>query len=1085
MIDHGHVDIVDDGLRVPLLERGSSEKIAHVIDVELGVELDVRTRVEADERHGYCQYRAKGTTLMLHTTTESRSSAPFPRIYTGALHAERVTAPRLNYHRGPQIHDMSISKQPDSSVEGNYLEARLRAQLFGPETATPVCVGRFEIVGRLGHGGMGVVYRARDPLLSREVALKLVTVSASDNEDQGVARQRVLREAQLLAQLAHPNVVTVYEVGEFGRQVFVAMELVEGGSLRERLDQTKSEDLPENFEATLDLLVQTGHGLAAAHAVGIVHRDFKPSNVLLGRDGRARVADFGLAWHASDLATMHGLGENLRSERSEAPRDHGLQRNDSVTLPGTVVGTYAYMAPEQRTSARVDARADQYAYCLTLAEALYGRRPDAIRGADHARPGYVPPWLDRIVARGLSPAPRDRFATMDALLAEIERHRKPRSWLSAFGLVVAAGVAITAGIAAREPESPPRCQTDIDTIDETVDADRMERLRHALVTAAPASGAVAASLLESRVSAWSQNWRSTRSGACESEDSIWTETLLDRQWRCLERQRRRLDGTLSALERATPSMVARLGEALPQPESVSICAQPTALQSDDTWAPASPTAIELLDLIARADGQLDVGALETARISLDQLEPRARALGDDLVSTRMWLSHGELHRQAQQPNAAVEAATRAMAAARRVDASADFSRAASLMIWASNPRGDQLDASRAWFEIAVARGDLSVSEMAYAKASFASSLARSGKADEAIDVMNRLIDTLRRVEPPEPTELAVAEFNLGMLLMQSNRLAEGETLVTRALPVFEKRFGEENARTLSARNASALSLLARGDLVAAEAQFRRLLEARSHVAGPGSLAVADTLYNLSLAVGALGNWSESEAMLARAADIYDTIEKPVDAAMARLERSQQLERMGRSEEAETLAADAIETFNAKLHVTHPIRLVGLAVRVEQLMDQERTAEARAMAVELRQHRGAVAEVGLEGIRIDLALAVEAWRGQPAEACAHVEMAVRAALKMSAKTPLGDRDLAMAPLDASNVPRLHDVLEALDRARLWQHFARCAAVGTPTFRGADEANRRAIEAWRQAGPGYVTEIAQMRENPGSSAFGSSR
>jgi len=297
-------------------------------------------------------------------------------------------------------------------------------------------VGRYRIKAALGAGGMGVVYRAEDPELGRDVALKLLRGDRAGEEEE----RRLVREGQALARVSHPNVITVHDVGTNDGRVFVAMELVDGTDLRSWL-ATRARSLAE----VLAVLAAAGRGLAAAHAAGLIHRDFKPDNVLVGRDGRVRVTDFGLA----------------RRERAPGPVTSGPieltgdQPVDVVlTRAGALVGSPAYMAPEQLAGDHVDARSDQFGFCVTLHEALYGVRPFAGKNLfeleDNVNKGVVAPpppgrrvpgGLRAIALRGLSVRPGDRFPSMDHLLSALGRSR-------ARGLRVIAAVAASLALAA-------------------------------------------------------------------------------------------------------------------------------------------------------------------------------------------------------------------------------------------------------------------------------------------------------------------------------------------------------------------------------------------------------------------------------------------------------------------------------------------------------------------------------------------------------------------------------------------------------------------------------------------------------------
>ena len=278
--------------------------------------------------------------------------------------------------------------------------------------------GRYELIGELGAGGMGVVYEAYDPELDRRVALKVI--GQSQRRLGSIARERQVREARALARLAHPNVIAIHDVGSVGDEVFVAMELVHGVTLKEWL-RTSERDLDD----ILEVFNQAGRGLVAAHAVGLVHRDFKPSNVIVGDDGRVRVLDFGLA-RLADL------------EASADAVDRGAGPLGVLTGTGAVVGTPAYMAPEQWTGAKVDERSDQFSFCGALYEGLYGELPFTVASAEErveeiVAGGLEPPATDRgipervraAVVRGLAAAPDDRHPSLQALLTELAR--RPRA----------------------------------------------------------------------------------------------------------------------------------------------------------------------------------------------------------------------------------------------------------------------------------------------------------------------------------------------------------------------------------------------------------------------------------------------------------------------------------------------------------------------------------------------------------------------------------------------------------------------------------------------------------------------------------
>ena len=275
-------------------------------------------------------------------------------------------------------------------------------------------VGRYLVLSTLGTGGMGVVYAAYDPQLDRKVALKLLRGNLGVTTAE--ARTRLKREAQAIAQLSHPNVVAVYDVGTTDDDdVYVAMEFVEGDTLTTWLKKW-----PRTWREILDVYLQAGRGLYAAHSVGLLHRDFKPDNVLVGGDGRVRVTDFGLARSV--------LGPDQIESRRTPPLGSAL--HDELTATGTVLGTPRYMPPEQLTGPDIDSRSDQFSFCVALYESLYGTHPlggatavamleTGVRATPPPEAAKVPPMVGRAVLRGLEKERAKRFPTMAALLAEL------------------------------------------------------------------------------------------------------------------------------------------------------------------------------------------------------------------------------------------------------------------------------------------------------------------------------------------------------------------------------------------------------------------------------------------------------------------------------------------------------------------------------------------------------------------------------------------------------------------------------------------------------------------------------------------
>ena len=307
----------------------------------------------------------------------------------------------------------------------------------------PMVAGRYVLLDRLGQGGAGAVFAAYDSELHRRVALKFVRGRAVEG-DSGSWRARLLREAKAMARLSHTNVVTLYDVCVSSQgEVFLAMELVEGGTLTRWLRER-----PRGWREIVAMLCDAGEGLAAAHRAGMIHRDFKPDNVLLGADGRLRVTDFGLARSAE--APTNDVSP---TQAPTGPSPLAATSLAQLTLTGSVMGTPGYMAPEQYTSpGSVDARADVFAFCATLYRALYGVKPfegdtfeqvarSTLLGQVRRPPkgSRVPAWVGRVVTSGLATRREVRPASMDELLRVLRKEPARLRWLVAGVAAVAIG----------------------------------------------------------------------------------------------------------------------------------------------------------------------------------------------------------------------------------------------------------------------------------------------------------------------------------------------------------------------------------------------------------------------------------------------------------------------------------------------------------------------------------------------------------------------------------------------------------------------------------------------------------------------
>jgi tetratricopeptide (TPR) repeat protein/tRNA A-37 threonylcarbamoyl transferase component Bud32 len=449
----------------------------------------------------------------------------------------------------------------------HWRRALVRSRVF-PRLDMAPRIGRYRVLNKLGRGGMGTVVAAHDETLDRRVALKLLHDDLASKPRQ---RHRLMREAQAMARVSHPNVVTVYEADVFEDQLYIAMELVEGLTL----DAWQRKAL-RSWQDCFAAYVQAGRGLEAAHAQMLVHRDFKPGNCIIDTQARVRVLDFGLA-----RDTTHGP---VPSELTAASNSSVL--STSITVTGAMIGTVAYMSPEQLQGKPADARSDQFSFCVSMYEALYGQRPFVAETAGELlaailqqrfgalpKSRRVPSWLRRLLRRGLALHPADRHPSMTELLARLEAvpRRRRRMTLGSLGLGLVASVGVASAMLAGPADSPcaelrgrPPAAWDEATRDATEQA--------IMDTELPDAPAVWAGV-SSHLDAYAQAWSAARFSVCEA-GGIDPRTLPPApmaQLACLEDRVRVLEaltGRLVVADRRTAAHAVSAAEALP---SVAEC----------------------------------------------------------------------------------------------------------------------------------------------------------------------------------------------------------------------------------------------------------------------------------------------------------------------------------------------------------------------------------------------------------------------------------------------------------------------------------------------------------------------------------
>jgi tetratricopeptide (TPR) repeat protein/tRNA A-37 threonylcarbamoyl transferase component Bud32 len=523
------------------------------------------------------------------------------------------------------------------SYDNSPLRDAPLAMDYGAVLPRGATVQRYVILDRVGEGGMGVVYAAYDPVLDRRVALKFLAHRGADRD--GVRERRLLREAQAMARLSHPNVVVVYEVGTFQGHVFLAMEFIQGVDLRTWLSQRS-----RTFSEIMDVFRAAARGLSAAHAAGIIHRDFKPENVLVDEQGRPRVTDFGLSRATPDP-------EDKVSGAIESDAEDGLSSpsmlSRQLTRTNGLVGTPSYMSPEQHRGGTVDARSDQFSFCVALYEAVHGelpfrgsadeRRAKALAGeiAHPPAKSSVPRWCRQVLMRGLAPTPDDRCISMEALLHELSprpSRRRRVVLLAATALVTAAGGAYAF---VEQPAAPPgaRCDLGARQLAGIWDQARKQQLREAFQRSGARGAEVTwrsfSSILDARAAAWA----AMQNQACAATHIEGTQSpaVLDLRIECLDRKRQEMKALVDvyAAKPDAKSLDSAVGAA-DKLSSVAGCADVANLRAVVPLPeePAMRARIQSIrDRLAYSNALLQAGRYTQGRDYMTSLMKQADATG--------------------------------------------------------------------------------------------------------------------------------------------------------------------------------------------------------------------------------------------------------------------------------------------------------------------------------------------------------------------------------------------------------------------------------------------------------------------------
>jgi tetratricopeptide (TPR) repeat protein/predicted Ser/Thr protein kinase len=741
--------------------------------------------------------------------------------------------------------------------------------------------GRYVILDRLGEGAMGVVYAAYDPRLERKVALKLLR-SNSGASATPEGRARMVREAQAMARLSHPNVLSVYDVGELEGEVFIAMEFVEGSTLRHWLAQR-----PRAWRQVLRALEQAGQGLAAAHAAGIIHRDFKPDNVLVDKEDRVRVTDFGLA-RPSEL----GVAGETVPVLADVPAGE-------LTETGTILGTPAYMAPEQFAGCPSDHRADQFAFTVTIYEALYGERPfkgETLATLAHAvtlgriqpppKDQRVPGWLRRVLLRGLAADPADRFASMDELLLALSRD--PRRWPVRVGAVLLLGLAVAAsgaGLGTWRTRHEQLCRGGERKLAGVWDPVRRREIQEALARTGQPYSVEAARGSTRALDEYAAGWTAMYTEACQAtQRGEQPESMLTLRMRCLERRRRDLGALVDLFSNPDAAVAERAVVAARGLQDLKGCADTEALASVVEPADERVRAdVERVrSKVSEAKAFLAAGkyaqGLELAR----DFATRASALGYAPLIAEALTVRGDLEELLGDgaTEATLREAIRAAERGRDDEVRAEARMGLSVYEGEVVGRSEEAvalaeDAAAVVDRLGPGRDEL----RAGAEQQLAAALVRAGQPERALRAYQNALMLREKAFPAGHPAIARTLEGIGLVLGILGRRTESIEFQSKALQNLEREVGPGHPDVAQAQVNLGGILTEMGHYAEARDLFRRSLAVYEKTVGPRHPLVGMGLNAVGYLEAKLGNTDTAVALLKRSLDSLGDQNQSADLAI--------------------------------------------------------------------------------------------------------------------------------------------------------------------------------------------------------------
>lgn len=752
-------------------------------------------------------------------------------------------------------------------------------------------IHRYLILGLVGKGGMGAVYKAYDPELDRRIAIKILTLSPQQGETASVPQARLMREAQALAKLNHPNVVSVFDVGTYQDGVYIAMEYVDGKTFRDWL----KEDNP-TLKEKLDVLIAAGQGLEAAHAQGIVHRDFKPENLLVGQAGQVKVLDFGLA-RGADFGATAGVQNEPLSQIESQSGDNILSQ--PLTQVGARIGTPVYMAPEHFQQQELDEKTDQFSFSVTCFEAFFGKRPFRAKTLDDLAlkvtegpiripdGASVPKWIQEVVFRGLSKSKRDRYASLTILLKDLqfdpEAAKRAAQKKRIVTLLISFLSLLPFGIWFMLTNAGEVCSHPAEKLSLVWSEQHKQKVSKSFasteLTYAVDSFVRVDKLFDGYLAQWATMYTQTCTATkIRGEQPVEIMVL---KMGCLDKYLGNVEALSQIFQEADKTVVAKAVQAASSLPGLAACNDIESLQSRIRPAQsesAKTRAEQIREKLTRVGALRRAGKYQEALAVSNKALVEADNLGYLPVQAEALFWQGELQTEVGRYHDAKETLVKAAQLGDKARHEVIRTKALVSLLSVVGHRLSQFEEAMSlnrWVEYAVARFEGKWEIETAWRSNLGHVFWRMGDHRQALDYLMRAMKMSEKELGKDHPTVARRLNGIGLALWEKGEYDNALSYFERSLGILKKTLGPQHPNVTICLNNLGLAYIHRGDFDKALQYLQASLRIKEKTYGPSHPKMATTLENLGhVFFHAKGDYARAQAFYARAHAIWERSHGP-------------------------------------------------------------------------------------------------------------------------------------------------------------------------------------------------------------------